>query len=290
VDAGVHTFFEKPVAVDAPGVRRVLATIQKAKETNVALLGGLGWRYETHMIDMIKRLHDGAVGEMISLDATRHSGYARPLPRREEWSETEWILRNWYNVNWLGGDFFVEQFVHDLDMLCWAKQAYPQSCIATGGRISRTREIDGNVYDHFAATFTFADGSRMHATTRQQPGTKVEYNNLVFGTKGVADLMKYQITGENRFRNRARRTQLHQLEHDAFFAALRAGDTPNDVEYMAESTLVGLLGREAAYTGQEISWEKMLNSTKQYGPDSVDSLDQPLEIGPVPIPGVTPFV
>ena len=290
VNAGIHTFFEKPVAVDAPGVRRVLATIAKAKETNVGLLGGLCWRYETHMQDMVDRIQNGAIGDIVTLDTTRHSGYERSLPRRDEWTETEWTLRNWYNVNWLSGDFFVEQFVHDLDMLCWAKGLYPKSCLATGGRISRVREIDGNIYDHFAATYEFADGSRMHATTRQQPGTAVKYQNLVFGSKGTANLMRYQITGENRFWNRKRATVMHQQEHDVFFAALRAGDTPNDVEYMAESTLCGILGREAAYTGEQITWEQMLSSTKQYGPDAVTSLDQPLEIGLVPIPGKTRFV
>ena len=290
VDAGIHTFFEKPVAVDAPGVRRVLNTIQKAKETNVGLLGGLCWRYETHMIDMIKRLRDGAIGDFVALDSIRHSGYERTLPKRPEWSDTEWKLRMWYNLNWLSGDFVVEQFVHDLDMLCWAKGEYPNSCIATGGRINRVGEANGNIYDHFACVYTFEDGVRMHATTRQQPGAKGEYNNLAFGTKGTANLMRYQITGENKYRNRERITAMHQLEHDAFFAALRKGETPNDVDYMALSTLCGILGREAAYTGEEIGWEQMFASTKQYGPDAVDSMEQELTIGPVPVPGKTKFV
>ena len=289
VDAGIHTFFEKPVAVDAPGVRRVLNTIQKAKETNVGLLGGLCWRYETHMIDMMKRLRDGAIGDFVALDSVRHSGYERTLPKRPEWSDTEWKLRMWYNVNWLSGDFVVEQFVHDLDMLCWAKGEYPKSCIATGGRINRVGEANGNIYDHFACVYTFGDGVRMHATTRQQPGSESEYANLALGTKGTANLMKYQITGENKYRNRERITAMHQLEHDAFFAALRKGETPNDVEYMALSTLCGILGREAAYTGEEIGWEQMFASKQQYGPDAVDSMGQSLEIGPVPVPGKTKF-
>ena len=289
VNAGVHTFFEKPVAVDAPGVRRVLATIEKAKENNIGLLGGLCWRYETHMIDLVDRIQNGAIGDLVYLDSVRHSGYERTLPKRDEWGDTEWKLRMWYNIAWLSGDFVVEQFVHDLDMLCWLKGDYPKSCIATGGRINRVGEANGNIYDHFAANFTFADGVRMSATTRQQPGAKGEYNNLAFGTKGSANLMKYQITGENKYRNRERITEMHQLEHDAFFAALRKGETPNDVDYMAYSTLVGIMAREAAYTGAELTWEQMLNSTKQYGPDAVSGFDQELDIPPVPVPGKTTF-
>ncbi|QDT14722.1 Gfo/Idh/MocA family protein [Alienimonas californiensis] len=290
VDAGIHTFFEKPVAVDAPGVRRVLDTIQKAKETNVGLLGGLCWRYDTRMVDLVKRLQDGAIGDFVALDSIRHSDYERTLPKRDEWSDTEWKLRSWYNLIWLSGDFIVEQFVHDLDMLCWAKGEYPQSCIATGGRINRVGEANGNIYDHFACVYTFGDGVTMHATTRQQPGTPGKYRNLVYGTKGTSDLMKFQITGENEFRNRDRGvTQMHQAEHDVFFAALRKGETPNDVDYMALSTLCGILGRDAAYTGEEISWEQMLTSNKQYGPDTVSSMDQQLEVPPTPVPGKTRF-
>ena len=289
VDAGVHTFFEKPVAVDAPGVRRVLSTIEKARKNDVALLGGLCWRYETHMLDMMKRLKDGAIGDLVTLDSVRHSGYERTLPKRPEWTDTEWKLRMWYNIAWLSGDFVVEQFVHDLDMLCWLKGEYPKSCIATGGRINRVGEANGNIYDHFACVYTFGDGVRMQATTRQQPGTKGEYNNLAFGTKGTANLMRYQITGENEYRNRERTTPMHQLEHDVWFEALRNGETPNDVEYMALSTLCGILGRESAYTGLELTWEEMLNSTKQYGPATVDSFEQQLEIPPVPVPGKTAF-
>ncbi len=290
VDAGIHTFFEKPVAVDAPGVRRVLATIQKAKETNVGLLGGLCWRYAAQMVDLIKRLQDGAIGDLITLDSIRHSGYERTLPKRDEWSDTEWKLRHWYSINWLSGDFIVEQFVHDLDMLCWLKGEYPKSVISTGGRINRTGVENGNIYDHFACVYEFADGVHMHATTRQQPGTPGKYRNLAFGTKGATDLMKFQITGENKFWNRDRgATQMHQAEHDVFFAALRNGETPNDVDYMALSTLCGIMGRDAAYTGAEITWDQMLTSTKQYGPDTISSMTQKLEIGPVPVPGKTKF-
>ena len=128
VNAGVHTFFEKPVAVDAPGVRRVLATIEKAKENNIGLLGGLCWRYETHMIDLDRTgIQNGAIGDLVYLDSVRHSGYERTLPKRDEWGDTEWKLRMWYNIAWLSGDFVVEQFVHDLDMLCWLKGDYPKS-------------------------------------------------------------------------------------------------------------------------------------------------------------------
>ncbi|MEM9703134.1 MAG: Gfo/Idh/MocA family oxidoreductase, partial [Planctomycetota bacterium] len=291
VDAGIHTFFEKPVAVDAPGVRRVLATIQKAKDNNIGLLGGLCWRYDTRMEDLIKRVQDGQIGDIITLDSIRHSGYDRTLAQRDGWSDTEWKLRSWYNIIWLSGDFIVEQFVHDLDMLCWMKGEYPKEVVATGGRINRVGKNNGNIYDHFACVYQFADGSHMQATTRQQPGAPANpYRNLAHGTKGTANLMRFQITGESRFMNRDRVTQMHQAEHNVFFEALRKGETPNDVDYMALSTLCGIMGREAAYTGESISWEDILNSKKQYGPETVSSMEQTLEVGPVPVPGKSKFM
>ena len=290
VAAGVHTFFEKPVAVDAPGIRRVLAAVKEAKANNIALLGGLCWRYETNMVELIDRLQDGAIGELVALQSHRFSGYARPLPRRAEWGDAEWKLRNWYNINWLSGDFVVEQFVHELDKLCWLKDQYPASCIATGGRQSREGAKEGNIFDHFSAAFTFPDGVKYFAATRQQPGTAGDFVDLAYGTSGRCDMMKYQVTrGGETERLARRRTDMHQLEHDAFFAALRRGETPNDVEYMAYSTLTGLLAREAAYTGREITWEQMLSSDKQYGPAEVTSLDQNLPVPPTPVPGVTAF-
>ena len=290
VAAGVHTFFEKPVAVDAPGVRRVLAAVERAKANNVALLGGLCWRYETGMIELIDRLQNGAIGDLVALQSHRFSGYGRPLPKRDEWSDTEWKLRNWYNIAWLSGDFVVEQFVHELDKMCWLKDAYPESCIATGGRQSREGEAEGNIYDHFSAAFTFPDGTKYFAATRQQAGTEAEFIDVAFGSAGTCDLMKYLVkTGGDTERVAKRRTDMHQLEHDAWFAALRRGETPNDVDYMAYSTLTGILAREAAYTGQEIAWEQMLNSTKQYGPEEVTSFDQQLPVPPTPVPGVTQF-
>ncbi|NNJ27120.1 Gfo/Idh/MocA family protein [Alienimonas chondri] len=290
VDAGIHTFFEKPAAVDAPGVRRVLATIKKAKENNVGLLGGLCWRYDPRMADLVDRVQNGQIGDLINLDSIRHSGYERTLAKRDEWSDTEWKLRSWYNLIWLSGDFIVEQFVHDLDMLCWMKGEYPKEVVATGGRINRVGENNGNIYDHFACNYTFADGVQMHATTRQQPGAPANpYRNLAHGTKGTANLMKFQITGENKFWNRESVTQMHQAEHNVFFEALRKGETPNDVEYMALSTLCGIMGREAAYTGENLSWDQMLTSTKQWGPDTVFSMDQELEVGEIPVPGKSKF-
>lgn len=289
VEAGKHVFAEKPVAVDGPGVRSVLESTRMAKEKNTGILSGLCWRYETHTIDLMKRLHDGAIGDITTLHTTRFGGGVWTRPKEPGMTGMQAQMRNWYYYTWLSGDFIVEQFVHELDRIAWVMQDnYPTGCIATGGRINRTGPDHGHIYDHFAAEFDYEDGTKLFATTRHQRGCRNDFRIGAIGTEGSCDLGKFEITGRNAFRNRARRTQMHQLEHDAFFGALRRGEIINNGEYMAKSTLMAIMARESAYTGERLEWGKVLNSAHELKPAAYawDAAPPPAAVA---IPGQAKF-
>ena len=291
VDAGKHVFAEKPVAVDAPGIRSVLATCEEAKKKNLTIVSGLCWRYETGMQDTIQRIHDGAVGKIVTLISTRFSqGVSKMAERQPDWTNMEYQMRNWYYYTWLSGDFNVEQFVHEMDKMAWVMDGeYPIRCSSTGGRQARTAPEFGHIYDHFSTIFEYESGVRYVARTRHQRGCSGEFYDHVLGTDGVADLMKYTITGKSPWELGKRRTVMHQLEHDAMYAALRRGDTINNGEYMAKSTMMGIMARMSAYTGKSLTWEQAMNSKEDLSPPRYD-WDAPIPAPPVAVPGVTPFV
>lgn len=292
IEAGKHMFVEKPVAVDAPGVRSVLETTELAKKKNLTVLSGLCWRYDTNMIEMVKKLQAGALGDISSIVTQRFNGGVKNTPRQEGWTDMEYQLRNWYYYTWLSSDFMAEQFVHELDNVAWILgDEYPTKISATGGRQSRTGKEYGHIFDHFAVTFEYADGKRVYAQTRQAPGCSNENSVIALGSKGVCDVRAYRITDKNgnNTQMKPKRTVMHQLEHDAMYAALRQGKILNNGEYMAKSSLMGIAGRMAAYTGKTLTWDQCMNSQEKLGPDTYD-WDAPLPEPPVAIPGVTPFI
>ncbi|QDU61915.1 Putative 4,5-dihydroxyphthalate dehydrogenase [Planctomycetes bacterium Pan216] len=289
IDQGKHVFAEKPVATDPTGVRSVMESCRKAKEKNLSVVSGLCWRYETGMQETIDKIHNGAIGDIVTAESTRFLRDLWSWPREPGQSDMQWQVRNWYYFTWLSGDFIVEQYVHDLDMIAWALNEYPEKCYATGGRIVRTEPKYGNIYDHFAVVYVFPSGARFYAATRQETGTEPLYSNDLFGTKGKCDLMKYRITGENPWRRRAKRTVMHQLEHDEMYKALRAGKPINNGDYMCKSTLMGIMGRESAYTGDTITWDEISNSKLKLGPKEYE-WNASLPVEPVRIPGKTKLV
>ncbi len=290
VEAGVHVFAEKPVATDAPGVRSVLATNELAKKKGIAVVSGLCWRYETGMRKVMKELHNGAIGNIVNVESTRYlKGVAKMAERQGGWTDLEYQIRNWYYFTWLSGDFIVEQFVHELDKVSWLLGKYPEAVLASGGRISRTEEKYGHVFDHFNAIYEYKGGQRYYASTRHQPGCDGVFRDNAFGTEGWCDMMKFTIYGKNQQRLAKRRTDMHQIEHDEMYASLRQGEIPNNGEYMAHSTLMGIMARESAYTGKRITWNQILNSKQRYVPENLQ-WDMKLPDPPVAKPGVTPFV
>jgi predicted dehydrogenase len=293
IEAGKHVFAEKPVAVDAPGVRSVLETTELAKQKNLAIVSGLNSRYSPSMQEMMRRIHEGAIGEIVTLQAVRYGEGVWVRQRRPGMTEMEYQMLNWYYFTWLSGDLNVEMFVHQYDQLAWAMQDQtPVRCHGTGGRIARTGPEYGHIYDHFSNVFEYAGGARAFATTRHQPRCSNETSVVIMGTKGTATLSRGggDIRGEtNWMPERTREKDSHQLEHDAFFAALREGRIINNGRYMAHSTMLAIMARMTAYTGQTLTWEQAMNSQQKLDPTSYswDGQPPPAEVA---IPGVTRFV
>jgi predicted dehydrogenase len=292
VQAGKHVFAEKPVAVDAPGVRSVLATCQEAARRRLSVVSGLCWRYDDGMRETFRRIHDGGVGDIVAMQCNYNTGSLWVRSRQPGWGDMEWQLRNWLYFTWLSGDFNVEQHVHSLDKMAWAmRDQYPLRAVGLGGRQVRTGPEYGNIFDHMATCYEYANGVKAFSYCRQQADCANETKDYVFGTRGRCDVMAHTITGDNpwRFRQaRNRRRDMYQNEHNELFASIRSGNPINNGDYMAKSTLMGIMGRMACYTGKEITWEQALNSHEDLTPPRYD-WDVPLPVPPVARPGITPL-
>ncbi len=320
VESGKHIFCEKPMAVDAAGYHVAMAAVRKAKEKNINLVAGFCWRYSASRIEAYKRVHDGDIGDISSIFASYYAGPVKPMPpasgRPAGMADVEWQIRNWYNFSWLSGDSIVEQAVHSIDKIVWAmKDTPPVSCVATGGR--QIPSEGGNIFDHFHIAYEWEGGTLCHLGSRQQRGTHSEVIDVVHGTKGKLVLGRGPfpfIEGEKRWRHREGERQMHQAEHDALFAAIRAGEVINNGDRMMLSTLVGIMGREAAYTGQKLAWKDdapppapakdgkddkkdkgperialaMMSSKQDLAPDGLQFGDS-FQPTPLPMPGVTKF-
>jgi len=313
IEADKHVFAEKPVGVDATGVRSVMATCELARKKKLCIVSGLCWRYDTVIRETIQRVHDGAIGDIVAVQSTRNLGYLWERPRQPEWTEMEFQMRNWYYFTWLSGDHNVEQQIHGLDKCTWAlRDRAPVKVWAASGRQVRVEPKYGDIYDHHAVVYEYDDGARMYAIARQQPNCYNDYSEMLMGTKGRCDLQKGRIEGETNWEygqqagdlsgfgvKKARKDALrpmHQVEQDELFAAIRAGKVINNGEYMCLSTLVAIMGRTAGYTGQLIEWEQMKNSKLDLSPQryafdaAPPTLPGPDGKYPVAMPGVTKFV
>jgi predicted dehydrogenase len=290
VEAGKHVFAEKPVAVDAPGVRSVLATCEEARKKNLSIVSGLCLRYSQGFQETIHRIHDGAIGDIRALQANDYRGPIWVKPRRPEWSDMEWQMRNWYYFTWLSGDFNVEQHVHFLDVCAWVMGGeYPARAIGTGGRQVRTGPEYGNIYDHHSVVYEYANGVKLFSNCRQQAGCHNDMSCQVLGGKGSADISERQpsISTDTQWRYRGPNNNIYQTEHDELFASIRNGKPINNGDYMAKSTLLAIMGRMATYTGQLITWEQAMNSKEDLTPQKYEWGSVPTP--PVALPGVTQF-
>jgi predicted dehydrogenase len=281
VEKGKHVFAEKPMAVDAPGVRSVIESAKKAKEKNLLCASGYCFRYEKAKQETVKRIHGGAIGDIVNIQATYNTG---PIWYREvgsDWDEMKVQVRNWYYYTWLSGDFIVEQHCHNLDKAMWVlKDELPIAATGLGGRQVRTDPKYGNVFDHFSTIFEYANGQRVFSYCRQMAKCHGEISDIVFGTKGIAKLMPHTITaGGATWAYEGADTDMYAEEHKAFYASLRSGTPINDMENAAKSSLMGILGREACYTGKRILWKDLLASNVSLAPKNY-------AWGPNPVPGV----
>ncbi|MEX0718845.1 MAG: Gfo/Idh/MocA family oxidoreductase [Planctomycetaceae bacterium] len=294
VDAGVHIFAEKPVAVDAPGVRKVLAACEEAKKKKLSVVSGLCLRYHQGFQELVQRVHDGAIGQIRLLQANDWRTGRWFKPRQPDWTDMYYQVRNWYNYTWVGGDFNVEQHVHYLDVCAWLMgNKYPTVAYGLGGRQVQTGAGSGNIYDHFAVVHEYDDGARLISNCRQIPGCFNNISSHFLGTKGEAHLDEggrgqWCESGGERWQFSGRAKNMYQVEHDLLMASIRKGEPINNGEYQAKSTLLAIMGREACYTGQRITWDQMMNSKQDLSPPAYDwnvELPEP----PVAMPGRTKF-
>jgi predicted dehydrogenase len=292
VDAGKHIFCEKPMATDAPGVRSVLESVKASKEKSLALVAGFCWRYEVARMEFYKRVHDGAIGDLRAIYATYYTGPVKPMPAASErpagMGDLEWQVRNWYNFVWLSGDGYVEQAIHSVDKVAWAmKDQPPLKAVAVGGR--QTPNNQGDIYDHMFVVYEYPDDVRAFVGQRQIAHTYSENSDYLMGSAGFGHIPGITLKGKENWRFKGQTTDMYQNEHDALFASIRSGKLINDGDRMAKSTLMGIMGRMAAYTGQEITWEQALNSQEKLVPDQLD-WKMKLDIAPMAVPGTTKLV
>lgn len=298
VEAGKHIFCEKPAAVDAPGIRRILAAAKKAKEKNVSIVSGFCWRFHEPKRATFGKIVDGAIGEVSAVYNTYNTGatYRSWKPENPQLQSAEWQLRNWPFFNWLSGDHIVEQAVHSVDMMSWAfGDKLPLNAIGTGGRQVRTAPQYGHIFDHFAITYEYPGDARGYHFSRQQAGCQGGYAAEAWGNKGraVADVSRnlHEIkTGKKVWTYNGQQNDMYQTEHNELFAAIRKGNTISQGESLAHSSMLAIMGRMAAYTGKKITWEDALNSTEQLGPPAdTYSFDLVIPVAEVAMPGITPF-
>ena len=293
IEAGKHVFAEKPCAVDAQGVHSVLRSCEAAKRKNLAVVSGLCLRYHAPYREGVRRIQDGAIGDVRTMIANDYRGPLWLKPRQPDWSDMHWQMRNWYYFTWLSGDFNVEQHVHNLDVCAWAMgDQYPVKAIGMGGREVRKGPEYGNIFDHHSVIYEYANGVRLISNTRQMSGCKSDISISLFGAKGTALLTErrngVRISAGDEWTFRDDAPNLYQVEHDELFASIRAGKPINNGEYMAKSTLLAIMGRMATYTGQEITWDMAWNSKEDLTPARYEWGD--IATPAVAIPGVTRFM
>jgi len=308
VAAGKHVFMEKPVAVDGPGVRRVLEAVKVAKEKNLKVGVGLQRHHEFPYLETIDRIKSGAIGDVQALRVYwNQGGLWEPRRTREQVrSEMEYQMRGWYYYTWLCGDHIVEQHIHNLDVGNWVKGAYPILARGMGGRQVRTEKRFGEIFDHHAVEYMFADGSWMFSQCRQIPNNWSSVSEHAIGTKGVADISgatlgeklvlndrgNTEVSGET-WKYKEKKNYAYQTEHDDLFAAIRENRSYNEGDNGAYSTLTAIMGRMATYSGKPVTWDEALNSQLDLMPKTFSfDAEPPVHPNsdgyyPVPVPGVT---
>lgn len=300
VNQGKQIFMEKPVATDPAGIQRVLAAAQIAKQKKLNVVVGLQRRYQTSYRELMKRVHDGIIGEIVAAQAWWDNDGVWVHPRQEGWTEMEYQMRNWYYFNWLCGDHITEQHIHNLDVINWALEAYPENAQGMGGREVRKGKDYGEIFDHHYVEFHYANGAILNSQCRHQKGTMSKVDELLIGTKGKVFCDEARITdnkGKTIYQfDKATENQPYQAEHDELFAAVAKGQFKFwDAERAAKSTMTSLLGRMSTYSGQVINWDQAINSginimPAKYAFDATPPV-LPDENGlyPVAVPGVTKY-
>lgn len=307
VKKGRHVFCEKPVASDVAGVKRFLASVEESKKKNLLIGIGLQRRHEPQYVETVKRLHEGAIGDILAMRVYWNGGgiwhkgrnVAQGLMGDTPVTEMAYQCNNWYHFNWLSGDQICEQHIHNLDVGCWVKGKYPVECNGMGGREMREGgdRSRSQIFDHTFCEYTFDDGTKMFSQGRHLKGGWEHVDEYAHGTLGTAKI-DGTINGKNAWKFTGQRLGGHQNEQVDLVAALTKGEIYNEGEYGAKSTFCAILGREACYSGKVIKWDELMGSGQDLCPgiDGYTLKSQPPVMPdkdglyPVPVPGeYSPF-
>jgi myo-inositol 2-dehydrogenase / D-chiro-inositol 1-dehydrogenase len=301
IERGKHVFMEKPVATDAPGVRRVLAAAGRADEKGLKVGVGLQRHHDAQYTETIRRLRDGAIGDVQTLRCYWNGATIKQPVDRAGLTEMQYQVRNWYFFAWLSGDHIVEQHVHNLDVCNWVMDAHPVSAVGMGGRLMRTGKDYGDIFDHHAVEYTYPDGTKMFGFCRQMPGCEQLVGEYAVGTRGDADIAKARLNtteGEwhyprARSGGKSGAANPYQVEHEALLGAIRSGTPYNEAETGARATMTAILGRMATYTGRTVTWDEGFNKGRSLAPEKIAGWDtRPLTLPdaaglyPLPKPGI----
>lgn len=291
VAAGKHLFTEKPVAVDGPGVRKVLAAAEEAKKKKLAIVAGTQRRHQKGYLETMKRIHDGAIGEIVAARAYWNGSGIWFRKREKDMTDCAFQCHNWYHFVWTCGDHIVEQHIHNLDVINWAmskdpqNQVLPTRAIGMGGRSHRPQgdpnEV-GHIFDHFAVEYFYPNEMVMQSYCRQIPGTVESVSEALVGTKGRCQVDQYLINGKRVLEGSDNKPYVQ--EHTDLIASIRKGEPLNELKTVAESTLTAIMGRMATYSGLEVTWEEALNSTEDTFPQNL-TWESSLPVPPVAVPG-----
>lgn len=295
IDAGKHVFSEKPMAVDMAGVKSVLESAELAKKKSLSIQHGFCWRFAPAVREMYKRIHAGEWGRVISAYGTFLASPPKVImpatARKPEWSDVEWQLRNWINFDHFSGGPLLEQAVHSVDKLAWAmNDIAPVAAVATGGLVRD--EDGGNIYDHYSVAYEYPNGVFCHVDQRQWNAAHREVIDRIFCEKatvvGPGRPMAFGADKKRLWMFQGEEDNMYQVCHNEFFAAVREGRVISTGEYMANSTALGLMGREAAHSGKRVTWSQIWNSTQDLAPDDLKMSDS-FQSAPIPQPGKYQF-
>ena len=288
VEAGKNVFMQKPVAVDPVGVRSVLASSELAAKKGLSVGAGTQRHHQAHYFEIIKRIHNGDIGEIVAGQCFWNGGGGEAKSRKPDQSEMEWQIRNWQFFTWLSGDHIVEQHVHNIDVMNWALKSHPVKALGVGGRQVRS---SGNIYDHFAIEFEYPNGARVLSMCRQIPGCSERVSERLIGLKGstYTDISNGSIAGQNPFKYDGPSPSPYVQEQIDMLTSIREGKPLNEGQAVAESTLTAIMGRMSAYTGRELSWNWVMNASElDMRPPKYELGDMLVE--PVAVPGKTKLV
>jgi predicted dehydrogenase len=282
VEAGKHVFCEKPHGLDVPGLKICMAACGAAKQKGRSVVSGLCWRYDPGVRETMKRVLEGAIGDIVAIQENYVGSPYIVRERRPGQSEMEYQMWNWYHFNWLSGDQTAQQLVHSLDKASWAmRDTPPRKVWGLGGRQTALDPKFGDQFDHQAVLFEYANGVRVFGFTRDQADCHRDTNDYIFGTKGRCTVLNYRIEGETNWRYDQPRQNMYDVEHAEFFASIREGKPINNGNYMCLSSALGIAAQMACYTGAILTWEEVMKSERSFSlPRYGWDVEPPVKPGP----------